>query len=295
MKRQSLILAVAAAWSILPVNVRAQDTSVDPFISEVRALPAEQQVGRVIEELKKLNPGYDGREVHRIDQGEVRELSFHTESVKDISPVRALTGLTVLNAEAQANGGQLADLGSLRNLKLRELRISGNQVRDLSPLKDMPLDNLNLMRLQNLVSLEPLRGLPLKNLLLGYSTGVHDIEPLSGMPLQGLGISYLAISDWSPLAGLPLKDLYFGKSKTPPPEELLRGIPTLEKINLLPPAEYFQTLKAGPDAAKPAAATGNHAPASHAEKLKTLKRAFEQGLMSKDAYDQKVKEILDGI
>jgi alpha-L-fucosidase len=31
------------------------------------------------------------------------------------------------------------------------------------------------------------------------------------------------------------------------------------------------------------------------EKLKTLKQAFEQGLISKDAYDQKVKEILDEI
>ena len=34
---------------------------------------------------------------------------------------------------------------------------------------------------------------------------------------------------------------------------------------------------------------------SHAEKLKTLKRAFEQGLLSKEQYDAKVKDILDGI
>lgn len=33
----------------------------------------------------------------------------------------------------------------------------------------------------------------------------------------------------------------------------------------------------------------------HAEKLKVLKRAFEQGLLSKEQYDQKVKEVLDGI
>ena len=64
----------------------------DAFIKEVAALPAEQQVARVIAKLKELNPGFDpvaAKETHKIDNGAVTELAFKTEHVADISPVRA--------------------------------------------------------------------------------------------------------------------------------------------------------------------------------------------------------------
>jgi len=53
----------------------------DAFIKEVAALPAEQQVARVVARLKELNPGYDGQEEHKIENGKVTELSFSARAV----------------------------------------------------------------------------------------------------------------------------------------------------------------------------------------------------------------------
>ena len=258
---------------MLPCAALPQNPPADPFVQEVRALPADQQLQRVIGELKKLNPGYDGREQYRIEQGEVVELSFATETIKDISPLRALTSLRFLSAIGENSDGQISNLTPLKNLKLSKLAIQGNQVSDLSPL----------------------RGMPLRNLYINRMIKIESIEPLRGMPLQSLNINFLKINDWSPLQGMPLKDIYFGNSKKPPSEELLRGIPTLEKINNMTAAEYFRMLKKESVAAQPAPGNSDGNAGTPAEKLKILKRALEQGLLSKEDYDKKVKAILEGI
>ena len=71
----------------------------DAWLKQVAAMPAEKQVEAVAAKLKELNPGFDGKVTHKIEDGVVTELEFLTDNVTDISPVRALTGLT--NAELQ--------------------------------------------------------------------------------------------------------------------------------------------------------------------------------------------------
>jgi len=64
-------------------------------------MAAEEQVEAFANKLQELNVFFDGKETHTIENGVVTELRFLTENVSDISPVRALTGLKVLNCPWQ--------------------------------------------------------------------------------------------------------------------------------------------------------------------------------------------------
>jgi Concanavalin A-like lectin/glucanases superfamily len=70
-----------------------------------------------------------------------------------------------------------------------------------------------------------------------------------------------------------------------------------EEVKALATAEQpgINTVNTPAGTAAPRTSTPVNEGSTHAEKLKTLKQAFEQGLISKEIYDQKVKEILDGI
>ncbi len=73
----------------------------------------------------------------------------------------------------------------------------------------------------------------------------------------------------------------------------------------LSPDEVEALFKAQGGVSAPAAYSSNPAPSNPvspgsgtgnaAEKLRILKQAFDQGLISKEVYDQKVKQILDGM
>jgi serine/threonine protein kinase len=62
------------------------------WLKQVASLPAEEQVEAVAAKLKDLNPGFDGKVTHKIDNDVVTELEFVTDNVTDISPVRGLKG-----------------------------------------------------------------------------------------------------------------------------------------------------------------------------------------------------------
>ena len=200
----------------------------DAFIKEVTALPAEQQVARVVTKLKELNPGYDGNGAHKIEGNEVVELSFLPTKVSDISPIRALSKLQKLGCwGGKTQSGMVADLSPLRNMQLVELKCGGNPIRDFSPLRNMPL-NVLWCPGTKLADLSVLKGLPLTELGLD-NTEVSDLSPLQGMslitlwvdcpkitnlsPLKGMlslrrvFINCSQVADLSPLTGLPLTDL----------------------------------------------------------------------------------------
>ncbi len=59
---------------------------------DVAKLPAEEQVKAVASKLQELNPGFDGKETHKIEGGVVFELAISSDDMTDLSPVRALTG-----------------------------------------------------------------------------------------------------------------------------------------------------------------------------------------------------------
>jgi formylglycine-generating enzyme required for sulfatase activity/serine/threonine protein kinase/Leucine-rich repeat (LRR) protein len=136
------------------------------WMKTVAAMPAEKQVEAVSKKLMELNPGFDGKltgwghkGTPRIENGVVNLLSFVSEHVADISPVRALVGLRVLEC------------------------VTGSKLSDLSPLQDMKITDLNLSQQANVTDLTPLRGMPLRRLMMA-GTRVADLSPLEDC--QGL-------------------------------------------------------------------------------------------------------------
>jgi hypothetical protein len=207
--------------------------SFEQWRQAVAAMPPEKQIDEVRAKLKERNPKFDGQLKHDIAGGQVVQLSFVTEHVTDIRPVRALTALKSLNCDAeQAEHGALADLSPLAGMSLTFLSVNGNLgIHDLSPLHGMPLQTLNIgfttvedpspLRDLPLASLTfhncnvrdlwPLRGLPLKELRFGgWSSQVNDLSPLEGMELTSLTIQQTQAHDLSPLRGMPLRSFAYG-------------------------------------------------------------------------------------
>jgi Leucine-rich repeat (LRR) protein len=205
-------------------------TEAERWERSVAEMPAEKQVEEVTRRLRELNPDFDGKVKHDIMDGVVRQLQFLTDEVQDISPLRVLKGLELLNCEGTyPRKGILSDLTPLRGLPLKSLWIDNTQVVDLSPLRGMPLTTLICgetrvadlsplkgMRLESLTlqttkvtDLAPLQGMPLTRLDLFSSRGISDLKPLQDMPLRYLNLSGLPVSDLSVLASLKsLQELY---------------------------------------------------------------------------------------
>jgi Leucine-rich repeat (LRR) protein len=212
----------------------------DAWVKEMSAKPAPQQLQAVMDKLKALNPGFDGKETHAFDEAgkAVIELNFCTDKLTNISPVRALTSLHKLRCTGTltANGeplGQLYSLIALKGLKLTWLDCSCNgQLSSLGPLKGMPLDELHCnqtkasdlsplkgMKLRVLTcqrpapdsayvsDLSPLEGMPLELLDLSYQPLVSDLSPLAHTRLREFAVMYSRVRDLSPLKGLPLEHL----------------------------------------------------------------------------------------
>ncbi len=227
-------------------------TFTDPafiqWTKDVAALPAEKQVEAVIKKLQELNPGFDGKVTPKIEKGAVTDLTFSSDNVTDISPVRALQGLKTLNAVGSNPGnapskGILADLSPLQGMPLTTLKVESTQVSDLSPLEGMPLKVLWCNKTQ-VSDLSPLKQMKLTLLNCG-ATKVADLSPLKGMPLTNLKCYTTQVSDLSPLQGMSLTILSCGNTKVTDLSPLT-GMPTLVTLdvnNLKVTAESIATLK----------------------------------------------------
>ena len=175
------LAATASGGAITTFN----DPAFKKWEKEVAALPAENK-WMLSSKLQALNPGFDGNETHKIEDGVVTELTFISENVTDLSPVRALSGLNNLTCRGPAwdHHSQLSDLSPLYGMKLTTLNCADCQVTDLSPLKGIRLSSLDV------------RG-----------TAVFDLSPLQGLPLMKLACCETSISDLSPLKGMHLEEL----------------------------------------------------------------------------------------
>ena len=176
------------------------------FEERVAALPADEQVKAVADELVKRNPKFDGAVKPTYENGVVVGLEFLTDEVTDIAPVRALAGLRTLNCAGHEGKGRLADLSPLKGMKLTSLNCFGTRVSDLSPLKGMKLTYLMVYN-SKVSDLSPLRGMKLTYLDCGGS-GVTDLSPLKGMPLDFLYCAFTPLSDLSPLEDMQLTALH---------------------------------------------------------------------------------------
>jgi hypothetical protein len=185
------------------------ETPFDKWVNDVAAMPAGMQVDAVVKKLKELNPGYDGNESHKIEQDVVTQFAFFTDSVTDISPVRALSELKELECRGSFKGrhwGMLSDLSPLQGMHLTSLRCDTNPVADLSPLRGQPLVHLNFQS-SAVAELSPLKGMPVLELTCSH-TKVVDLSPLKGMKLTKLTCDHTKIADLSDLTGMPLTLLF---------------------------------------------------------------------------------------
>jgi len=235
--------AVPSAPPPSPSNVtRPVD---DAFIKEVAALPAEEQVKRVVAKLKELNPGYDGEESHRIQGGKVIHFDATGSARKfitDVTPIRAFAALKSLQIGG-VTGCKLEDLSPLRGMQLEELHLWGqSRLSNLRPIQGMPMTKF-LCACTSVTDLSPLKGMRLTSLQT-QTTGVSDLTPLKGMPLEELWCFKTKITDLSPLLGMPLKILRCD-FKTERDTAILRSIKTLETINGVTVKEFWQRVAAG--------------------------------------------------
>ena len=109
----------------------------------------------------------------------LEELHLAHNQISDVSPLKNMTKLTVLDLH---NNFMISDVSLLSALaNLTHLSLWGNQVSDPSPLS--VLKNLTYLSLEN--------------------NGVSDVFPLKGLTnLEGLDLETNRISDLSPLRGL---------------------------------------------------------------------------------------------
>ncbi len=210
-----------------------KQAAFEAWCKQVAALPAEKQLEAVTAKLKELNPGFDGKVTPKVEGDVVKGLSFVTDMVTDISPVRALIGLKSLSCDGSGGGkGKFSDLSPLKGMALTNLSCIGTQVADLSPLKGMALTGISCDSTQ-VADLSPLKGTPLTALNCGGTqvadlsplkstkltwlncgfTKVSDLSPLKGMPLTHLHCNGTNVSDLSPLKGMPLTQLHCGATK----------------------------------------------------------------------------------
>jgi serine/threonine protein kinase/Leucine-rich repeat (LRR) protein/DNA-directed RNA polymerase subunit RPC12/RpoP len=244
-------------------GVDANRAEFDAWLKSVAAMKPEEQVGAVVKKLQELNPGFDGKETHTIENGAVTKFKFNADNMTEISPVRALVGLRALDCAGISTPGndkcKLFDLSPIKDLNLVALNFSGTQVADLTPLKNMkltelsccatqvtdfaPLKNMKLTELYfywtPVSDLSPLKGMPLTYLSFNHAWGVKDLSALRGMPLESLDFAGTPVTDLSPLRGMSLKGLAC-EFKPERDTEVLLSIKTLEQINGKPAAEFLK-------------------------------------------------------
>jgi serine/threonine protein kinase len=181
------VASIAALQTALPnCNIewphkrQVYNPDFQQWLTAVAAMPATKQVEAVSEKLQKLNPEFDGKITPHIEDGVVVLLTFLTDDVKDISPLRALVGLRALNCGGSiAASGRLSELSPLAGLRLTYLNCGNTEVADLSALQGMPLTKLECFttKVANLTALKQqttLTHLNCNNAL------VSDLLPLEG-------------------------------------------------------------------------------------------------------------------
>jgi Leucine-rich repeat (LRR) protein len=201
-------------------------------------------LGVALARLKELNPDWEGRETHAMENGTVVELVIVALGITDIAPLAPLKSLRKLDvsgywsrSENREYRSRLSDLSPLRGLKLKEFMAHHTEVRDLGPLEGMPLEYLELTSTP-LQSLAPLRGMRLKYLDVAFCD-VRNIAPVAGMPLVELRMDHNEITDFSPLRGLPLTILNAALDPVRH-HALVESIKTLVRVNGAPASEFLQ-------------------------------------------------------
>ncbi|MGL4419362.1 MAG: FecR domain-containing protein [Gemmataceae bacterium] len=203
----------------------------EAFARRVALVPPSERAAIVMNRLKEQNPGFDGQHTATVREGEVRELKFSTNHVRDISALRALPYLWSLNMEAEQGRGQLRDLTSLTaHQELAALWLTHNPVDDLKPLEGKPIVTL-LMNHTRVTDLAPLRLSPL-TVIHFASVPITNLEPLRGKKLTEISCTtgLKPELDLTPIADAPLRRIWCDGPNLAN-TLILKAIPRLETIN----------------------------------------------------------------
>ncbi|MFA5190905.1 MAG: protein kinase [Verrucomicrobiia bacterium] len=206
--------------------------SIDSFIAEIAALPAEEQIKRVVKQLQRLNPGFDGQATPIIESDRVIGLTFSSVAVMDISPLRALPHLRRLYCSGDKDKPSVSNLSPLRGLRLETLDCGDTQVGDLSPLMGMPLQELRCSTTR-VSDLSPLKNAPLNRLDI-FHTSVSDLSPLANSPLRWFNCKTTRVQDLAALRNTPMEELHCDASLVQQHDTVLRAIPSLKVVNAQP-------------------------------------------------------------
>lgn len=146
----------------------------EAWLERVKRLYVGNVPDAVSDHLRELNPGFTDPVIWEVENGLGVSITFHSAMVRDISPVRALSGLRTFKIW----DGPLVDLSPLKDLRLTRLGIWHTAVADLTPIQDLPLTWLDCAR-----------------------TEVSDLTPLKNMKLEWLSCwdTQLTSADLAPL------------------------------------------------------------------------------------------------
>jgi serine/threonine protein kinase len=232
----------------------------DEWVRQVSRIPPRKKLKHVQSKLSELNPGYNPeKQSSATFLGNLVQLTLTSAALRDISPLRALSGASYL-AFRPASGSpgpvqdlsplkdlqltyliverqQISDLSPLRGMPLKELQVNYNPIEDLSPLQGMKLSVLNI-GMTRVKSLAPLAGMPLWALTV-KATPVVDLSPLKGMALNKLNMENTTVRDLSPLQGHPIREIELDPAKANEHRELLTSFKELAQINRKPAAEFW--------------------------------------------------------
>ncbi len=241
---------------------------LDPaWLTRIRALPKEQQIKEVADELKRRNPDFEGldpkQDVFSGPGKPVLGVRLISELVTDLTPLQGFPELIQVEAFLKPNSqksGRIQDITPLKGLHLETLTLPSSAIADLSPLKGMPLRGLSLRDNPVLTDISPLDGMKLVFLDLNSFRG-SNIDALRDMPLATLHLAHSEVKDLAPLreaplrllecdgddknlrllASAPLEELRIRRGD-PPPEELapFPQHSTLRTINNKSVADFFK-------------------------------------------------------
>ena len=242
----------------------------DADVQRIAALPAEQQVEEVRKELKRRNPGFDGKMEPRIEHGVVTEFRIVTDNVTDIAPIRVFDALRLLDCSGTWTNfkpnGQLADLTPLKGMNLAALTylsLSSTKLgdagmvyfKDCKNLTDLwvndnmrvgdagmvhfqdckALRNLNLAKTKvSDVGLAHFKDCKDLKYLYVDGTQVDDsgLAQFKGIPLRELNIDNTGVTDLTPLQGMPLEHIRLTPKNITRGLDILRDMKSLETIGI---------------------------------------------------------------
>lgn len=200
-------------------------------VSPLRALRRLRELQIHSHEVNGLLLHSPFRDLQCLQGLQLQQLNIHNASVDDLTPLR---GMPLKHLAVWGFMGQ--DLSPLQGMELNVLNCGLSKVSDLSPLRGMPLTFLCVNH-SEVADLSPLRGMKLTQLLIDH-TKVTDLTPILDAPIYELSILGLQVTNLEGIRRLPLKHLMldFDASRH---LSLLRSIPSLERINHRPAAEFL--------------------------------------------------------